>query len=97
MASKQEQEERELAFKNRVMYSYPVKMGFWNDELALRENKIALMEYKKQNCELYRQKTKRMYRNALKPTSLVVEAPYVLYGVLYQLRAPDVVSDNAKR
>nr|CAI5823216.1 unnamed protein product [Callosobruchus analis] len=96
MASKQEQEERELAFKNRVMYSYPVKMGFWNDELALRENKIALMEYKKQNCELYRQKTKRMYRNALKPTSLVVEAPYVLYGVLYQLRAPDVVSDNAK-
>ncbi|CAH1965842.1 unnamed protein product [Acanthoscelides obtectus] len=96
MASKQEQEERELAFKNRIIYSLPVKLGFWIDEFALREDRIFFMEYKKQHCELYKQKTRKMYRNVLRSTSLVVDAPYVLFGVNYQLRAPDVISNNAK-
>ncbi|XP_023027131.1 cilia- and flagella-associated protein 161 [Leptinotarsa decemlineata] len=97
MTSKQEREEREEVYQNRIIYSLPVHLGLWNEELALRDEKTIIAAYKRDHCQLLIQKTRKMFRNVLKPTVLAIEAPYVLYGQNYQLKACDVTVSNTNK
>lgn len=92
--SKREQEEKEKIFQNRIIYSLPVHLGYWNEEKALRDEKTSLMTYKMDHCQLMIQKVRKMFRNVLKNTVLAVESPYVVYGELYQFRACDMMISN---
>lgn len=85
-----EQIEKANVFQNRIMYSYPVHLGFWNEDLALREEKIRRVLYKRDHCMLSIQKTKKMFRNILQTTVLALEAPHILYGQNYQLQACEI-------
>lgn len=89
-SAQREQEDRATVFQNRIIYSLPVHLGFWNEDLALREEKIRRVYYKRDNCMLSIQKTRKMFRNILKTTVLALEAPHILYGQNYQLKACDI-------
>ncbi|XP_072377479.1 cilia- and flagella-associated protein 161-like [Diabrotica undecimpunctata] len=82
-------------FQNRIIYSLPVHIGMWDEEMALRDEKMRITAYKRDNCQLLIQKTKKMFRNVLKATVLAIESPFVLYGQNYQLRACDVVTKDS--
>lgn len=89
-----EGEEKAKVFQNRIIYSLPVHIGLWNEDLALREEKIRKVHFKRDNCMLSIQKTRKMFRNILKTTILALEAPHVLYGQSYQLKACDVLTSK---
>nr|CAH7729317.1 unnamed protein product [Callosobruchus chinensis] len=95
MASRREQLERDEMLQNRIIYSLPTRMGNWNEQLALREYETAMTKYKKQHCGLVVQKVKQIFHSVLKPTSLAVEAPYVKFGLNYQLKTLDSASPDA--
>lgn len=91
-----EQKERSKLFQNRIIYSPSVRIGQWNEDIALREEKIRRTYYKRDHCMLSIQKTRKMFRNVLKTTVLALEAPHILYGQNYQLKAGDIkVSKNS--
>ncbi|KAJ8927454.1 hypothetical protein NQ314_020125 [Rhamnusium bicolor] len=92
--NKREQEDRDELFQNRIVYSLPCRLGLWNEDLALREEKNSVTAYKKDHCQLLIQKTKKMFRNVLSPTALVAETPYVLYSKNYQIATSDITSDG---
>lgn len=85
-----EQDERAKVFENRIIYSLPVHLGYWTEDLALKEEKIRRVFYKRDNCLLSVQNMRKMFRNILKSTTLAPEAPFVLYGQNYQLKASDL-------
>lgn len=87
-----EKEEHDQLYQNRIVYSLPVRLGLWNEELALREERNFIMSYKKEHCQLLLQKTKKMFRNILKTTVLAADAPYILYGQNYQIVTSDITS-----
>ncbi|KAJ8978649.1 hypothetical protein NQ317_019085 [Molorchus minor] len=45
--------------QNRIIYSLPCRMGLWNEELALQEEKDFTTAYKRDHCQLLIQKTKK--------------------------------------
>ncbi|CAG9817147.1 unnamed protein product [Phaedon cochleariae] len=92
--SEQDQKEHGKVYQNRIVYSLPVHLGLWNEELALREEKNLIATYKREHCQLLIQKTRKMFRNVLKPTILAIEAPYVLYGQNYQFKTCDLTTDK---
>lgn len=85
-----EQYERATVFQNRIIYSLPVHIGHWYEDLAVRHEKIHRVLHKRDNCMLYIQKTRKMFRNLLQSTVLALESPYILYGENYQLNACDI-------
>ncbi|XP_018567465.1 cilia- and flagella-associated protein 161-like [Anoplophora glabripennis] len=89
-----EKEEQEQVYQNRIIYSLPVRLGLWNEELALWEERNFITAYKKEHCQLLVQKTKKMFRNVLKTTILAPETPYLLYNQNYQIVTSDIVSSE---
>lgn len=82
-------EESEIS-KNRVVYSLPVRLGNWNEDLALLEEKHRLTSQKQARCELTIQKLKNVYKNLLRGTTLAKQGQYIMYGSNYQLQACEV-------
>lgn len=95
MADKREKEEHEQLYHNRIIYSLPAHIGLWYEDMALRDEKNSINIYKKDHCQLLIQKTKKMFRNILRPTVLALEAPYVLYGQNYQLRSNGIANKDS--
>lgn len=89
-----EKEERDQLYQNQIMYSPPVRLGLWNEELALREERNFITSYKKEHCQLLLQKMKKMFRNVLKSTILAPETPYILYDQNYQIVTSDITSSE---
>lgn len=89
MASKDTSEENET-LKNRIVYSLPVRLGYWNEDLALQEAKHRLTFEKQERGELTVQKLKNVYRNLLRDTVLAKQGAYTMYGENYQLQACEV-------
>ncbi|KAF7272450.1 cilia- and flagella-associated protein 161-like [Rhynchophorus ferrugineus] len=83
-------EDKQSLYENRIIYSLPVRLGLWNEDLALREDKNATTAYKRDHCQLLIQKTKKMMRNIMKPTSLAHETAFVSYGENYQIKTSDL-------
>lgn len=81
--------------ENRIIYSLPCRLGLWNEDLALQEDKNSITAYKRDHCQMLIQKTKKMMRNILKPTSLAIETAFVIYGQNYQIKTSDF-SKNLK-
>lgn len=82
--------EREEVLKNRIAYSLPVRIGNWNDDLYLEEEKQKLIKYKRDNCQLLAQKMRTVYQNLLKPVGIVKEMQFVNYGDFYHFKASEV-------
>lgn len=90
MSSKRETKEREQVLQNRIIYSLPVRLGFWKDDVALEEEKKFIIAYKRDRGQLLIQKTRRMFDNLLRPCSLASSFQYVTYGESYQIKATDI-------
>lgn len=84
---RKEREEQLEKYKNRIIYSLPVRAGYWANELAIREQQEFLYNYKKEHCQLLIQKTRKMFRNLLKPILLAQESPHILYNQNYQIKS----------
>lgn len=82
-----DEKEKAEILKNRIIYSLPVRQGYWNEELAIREAKHNLVNYKRNHCQLTIQKLQRVYNNLLLPTELAAGGEFVCYGKNYQLQA----------
>lgn len=89
MAYKQNAEENET-LKNRIIYSLPVRLGNWNEDLALLEEKHRITFQKQERGELTVQKLKNVYKNLLRGTVLAKQGVYTMYGENYQLQACEV-------
>lgn len=84
---RREELERKEAFRNRPMYSLPVKIGNWNEDIFLQEEKDRVAAYKRDSCTLLVQNTRQMFKNLLKPVELSRATPFVQYGLTYQIQA----------
>lgn len=84
--------EKDDQYRNRQIFSLPVRMENWNEDLFLREEKNRLTNMKRIRCELLVEKTRAMLRNLLKPVALAKERPFVEYGRWYQLKANAIPS-----
>lgn len=82
--------EKAEILKNQVKYSQPVRIGFWNDDLFLQEEKAKLINYKRDHCQLLIQKMRKVYQNLLKPITVGRELQYVNYGTNYHIKATEV-------
>ncbi|KAJ3626705.1 hypothetical protein MTP99_017183 [Tenebrio molitor] len=82
-----EKEELSELYKNRIIYSLPVRAGYWSNELAIREQLEFAYNYKKEHCQLLIQKTRKMFRNLLRPTILAPESAYIAYNKNYQIKS----------
>ncbi|KAF2901919.1 hypothetical protein ILUMI_04264, partial [Ignelater luminosus] len=89
IASAEEQEKQEL-WKNRPIYSAPVRIANWNEDLFLEEEQFRVANYKRDHCMLLVQKTRKMFKNLLTPVTLADESPFIMYGLTYQLKACDL-------
>lgn len=87
-----EKNEETETFKNRITYSLPVRLGNWNEDLSLLEEKHRLTFQKQERCELTVQKLKNVYKNLLCETVLAKEGAYIMYGSNYQLQACQVAN-----
>lgn len=76
--------------KNRIVYSLPVRLGYWNEDLSLLEEKHRLAFQKQERCELTVQKLKTVYKNLLRGTVLAKQSAYIMYGNNYQLQACEI-------
>ncbi|KAB0795390.1 hypothetical protein PPYR_12229 [Photinus pyralis] len=85
-----DQEQRKETWKKRPVYSAPVKIANWNEDLFLEEEKERVASYKRDHCQLLIQKTRKIFKNLLKSVILAPETPYVLYGYVYQIQACDL-------
>ncbi|CAG9862353.1 unnamed protein product [Phyllotreta striolata] len=84
-ATQLEIDERERVFQPKVAYSNPVvHVGFWFDEQAIQEDNMRVVAHKRDKCQLLVQKTRRMYRNVLKATTLALKRRFVIFGEKYQ-------------
>lgn len=90
MGNKCDDKDREAVLQNRIIYSLPVRQGFWNDELAFDEEKKTILAYKRDRGQLLAQKTRRMFDNLLKPCSVASSYQYVTYGQNYQIKCADI-------
>lgn len=84
---KKERNDQAELYKNRVIYSLPVRAGYWSNELAIQEQLEFTYNYKKEHCQLLIQKTRKMFRNLLRPTGLPSDAPYISYNINYQIKS----------
>ncbi|XP_050310707.1 cilia- and flagella-associated protein 161 [Anthonomus grandis grandis] len=91
--SDQPDDDRAKTYENRIIYSLPCRMGLWNEDLAIQENKNAMTAYKRDHCQMLIQKTKKMMRNILKPATLAIETTYVQYGLNYQIKTSDLTGN----
>lgn len=83
-----EEDEKNENWRNQPVFSLPTKIGNWNDVLALKEEKLALIKYKRDHCQLLLQKTKYMYQNLLYNVKLESNAEFVKYNRRYMIKAP---------
>ncbi|XP_030767061.1 cilia- and flagella-associated protein 161 [Sitophilus oryzae] len=83
-------EEKNAVYENRIIYSLPVRLGLWNEDLALQEEKDSTTAYKREHCQMLIQKTKKMMRNIMKPTSTAYETAFVSFGENYQIKTSDL-------
>ncbi|KAJ3642226.1 hypothetical protein Zmor_025029 [Zophobas morio] len=90
-----EKEAQSEVYKNRVIYSLPVRAGYWSNELAIREQLEASYNYKKDHCQLLIQKTGKMFRNLLRPTLLSPESTNIGFNKSYQIRSYGLSQTNA--
>lgn len=88
--SKQEVLEREEILKNRTIYSSPCRISNWFEDKALKEHEVLYGQYKGERCNLLIQKTKKMFRNLLRPTTLSTDTEFLRHGYNYQIKALDV-------
>ncbi|XP_022906137.1 cilia- and flagella-associated protein 161-like [Onthophagus taurus] len=79
--------EHELLYKNRIIYSLPVKVDNWNEDLFLKEEKTKLTNMKRMRCELLVEKTRAMLKNLLRPIFLASDRPFIEYTRVYQIVA----------
>ncbi|KAK4876278.1 hypothetical protein RN001_012700 [Aquatica leii] len=84
------QQEKAEAAKSRPVYSAPVKIINWNEDLFLAEEKERVASYKRDHCHLLIQKTRKMFKNLLRGVNLMRETPFVTYGANYQIQACDL-------
>ncbi|EFA10210.1 cilia- and flagella-associated protein 161 [Tribolium castaneum] len=84
---KKEKDELSELYKNRIIYSLPVRAGYWSNELAIREQLEFSYNYKREHCQLLIQKTRKMFRNLLRPTVLSSDTPHIAYNVNYQIKS----------
>lgn len=82
--------EKEEMLKNQIKYSLPVRIGNWNNDLYLREEREKILQYKRDNCQLLTQKMRTIYKNLLKPIRPQRELGHVNYGQLYHIKATEV-------
>lgn len=82
--------EENETLKNRIVYSLPVRLGNWNEDLALLEEKHRITFQKQSRCELTVQKLKNVYKNLLRGTTLAKQGAYIMYGNNYQLQACEI-------
>lgn len=85
-----EREEKSEIWKNRQSYSLPVRIGNWNDEVLLNDEKVRLTKYKRDHCQLLLQKTKLMFQNLLYAITLSNRTEYVFYNEWYQIKSPEL-------
>jgi hypothetical protein len=90
MAFNDDDDEKRDLWKNRPVYSPAVRIGNWNEDHFMDEEKAKLTIYKKDHCQLLVQKTKAMFKNLLRQVPLAQEASYVVYGSVYQLKASEL-------
>ncbi|KAL1498267.1 hypothetical protein ABEB36_009091 [Hypothenemus hampei] len=86
-------EDRNKTFENRIEYSLPCRLGLWNEDLAIQEDKNTIIAYKRDHCKMIIQKTKEMMCNLLKTSLLAIDKTAVLYGQNYQIRTSDLKKD----
>lgn len=84
---KRDLEEKMALYKNRVIYSLPVRSGEWANELAIKEQNEFLYAYNKDHCQLLIQKTRKMFRNLLRPVLLAAESAFINYNQAYQIKS----------
>ncbi|XP_044753316.1 cilia- and flagella-associated protein 161-like [Coccinella septempunctata] len=87
---KREQLEREEILKNRTIYGAPCRISNWFEDKALQEHMILYTKYKGERCSLLIQKTKKMFRNLLRPTRLSTDTEFLKHGYNYRIKALDV-------
>nr|CAD7397802.1 unnamed protein product [Timema cristinae] len=71
-------------------YCSNVRMGNWNEELFLEEEKLRLFLKRRERGELLVQKARKLFCNLLKEVSLALPGEYVKFGSVVQMVAPDV-------
>ncbi|XP_017778804.1 PREDICTED: cilia- and flagella-associated protein 161 [Nicrophorus vespilloides] len=71
-------------------YSAPVRIGNWNNELAIQEEKANITAYKKERCQLLVAKTRKMLKNVLQPDRLSEAIETLDYGAVYQVCAAEL-------
>ncbi|XP_065173506.1 cilia- and flagella-associated protein 161 [Atheta coriaria] len=69
-------------------YSLPTIIGNWENARALEEAHMALISYKKVNCQLLSSRTRAMLRNVLAPVALSPCTGGIEYNKTYQLYSP---------
>lgn len=83
-----EEDEKNEFWRNLPVYSLPTHIGFWLDTMHMKEEKLALMKYKKDHCQTLLQKTKLMFENLLENRKLERKAEFVQFNKPYMLKAP---------
>lgn len=68
-----------------IEYSMPTKIGYWRDNMALREEKMELIKRKRERCETLTIRINIMTKNLTFPGQLSQPNPYIHYGDAVQI------------
>ncbi|XP_018324742.1 cilia- and flagella-associated protein 161-like [Agrilus planipennis] len=85
-----EQREKEEAWRNRIIYTPPVHVGQWFEEVNKMREELKTIQFKRDRCDLLVQKTRAMYKNVLRPMRIAKDAPTIEFGKNYLLKSPDI-------